>query len=94
MAFGGIASLCLLICIWSGFFTGEFSFWGGSESPEVSAYIDDSGYTLSAQNYVINDWPGGVHLYIPENVTIHVGNATARVYEVNGTIVLEGIRIK
>ncbi len=54
------------------------------------------GETISfdAQVYSISDWPGGVHYIIPENATIHVGNTTGRIYVENGTIILEGIRIK
>jgi hypothetical protein len=71
------------------------NYGGWWDEPEPTGIAFNSeGVTLAGQYTVISPWPGGNHIILPNNTVIHIGNATAIFREVNGVIVIEGVKIK
>ena len=63
-------------------------------NPQPEILVSDSTLSFSGQVIVISDWPVGTTLVLPSEVTIKVGNATAILRDINGTLVIEGAKLK
>ena len=72
-----------------------YPYFNPAIKPEpVGIKWNTNNLTLAAQYNIISPWPGGNHLVIPNNTILHIGNAAATFRVINGTIVIEGAKIK
>ena len=81
-----IIGISLVIVVAVGFASGEF---GWQLEARHHSPVDIEGVTAMVPNPSDN----GV-VYVGNNTTVKVGDASFRVYVVNGTVILEGVKIK